>query len=118
MAPNRGPSKPTNKTSAGGAKKKSSSSAPSSSNRISKSKPSSSKSGGGAKRPPPKEVKSKARTAPEQQKKKKVREYTEAELGLPRLNMITPVSVQKPKGKKKGKVFVDDTVGYIYPVCW
>jgi 60S ribosomal subunit assembly/export protein LOC1 len=107
MAPNRGPSKPSNKTSAGAKKKSSSSSAPSSSNRVSKSKPSSKS---GAKRPPPKEVKSKARTAPELRKKKKVREYTEEELALPRLNMITPVSVQKPRGKKKGKVFVDDTV--------
>ncbi|OJD31874.1 66s preribosome component loc1 [Diplodia corticola] len=41
-------------------------------------------------------------------KKKKQRTYTEAELGIPTLNMITPAGVQKPKGKKKGKVFVDD----------
>ncbi|KAK4156303.1 hypothetical protein C8A00DRAFT_12734 [Chaetomidium leptoderma] len=41
-------------------------------------------------------------------KKKKRRVYTEKELGLPELNMITPVGVTKPKGKKKGKVFVDD----------
>ncbi|KAI2623428.1 hypothetical protein GGS21DRAFT_341371 [Xylaria nigripes] len=41
-----------------------------------------------------------------QKKKKKV--YTEKELGIPKLNMITPVGVTKPKGKKKGKVFVDD----------
>lgn len=40
--------------------------------------------------------------------KKKRRVYTEKELGLPTLNMITPAGVQKPKGKKKGKVFVDD----------
>ncbi|KAH7058941.1 60S ribosomal subunit assembly/export protein loc1 [Macrophomina phaseolina] len=39
---------------------------------------------------------------------KKKRTYTEEELGIPKLNMITPVGVQKPKGKKKGKVFVDD----------
>jgi 60S ribosomal subunit assembly/export protein LOC1 len=43
-------------------------------------------------------------------KKKKQRVYTEKELGLPQLNMITPVGVTKPKGKKKGKVFVDDKV--------
>jgi 60S ribosomal subunit assembly/export protein LOC1 len=43
-------------------------------------------------------------------KKKKQRVYTEKELGLPELNMITPVGVTKPKGKKKGKVFVDDKV--------
>ncbi|KAK3299203.1 60S ribosomal subunit assembly/export protein loc-1 [Chaetomium fimeti] len=41
-------------------------------------------------------------------KKKKQRVYTEKELGIPELNMITPVGVTKPKGKKKGKVFVDD----------
>ncbi|KAH6854287.1 hypothetical protein B0I37DRAFT_361566 [Chaetomium sp. MPI-CAGE-AT-0009] len=41
-------------------------------------------------------------------KKKKQRVYTEKELGLPELNMITPVGVTKPRGKKKGKVFVDD----------
>ncbi|KAJ9641974.1 60S ribosomal subunit assembly/export protein [Coniosporium apollinis] len=40
--------------------------------------------------------------------KKKRRVYTEKELGVPTLNTITPAGVQKPKGKKKGKVFVDD----------
>ncbi|PKX95836.1 protein loc1 [Aspergillus novofumigatus IBT 16806] len=64
-----------------------------------------------AKRPPPKEVKSKARTESSLLKKTKKREYTEEELGLPKLNMITPVGVVKPKGKKKGKVFVDDQEG-------
>jgi 60S ribosomal subunit assembly/export protein LOC1 len=43
-------------------------------------------------------------------KKKKKRVYTEKELGIPQLNMITPIGVTKPKGKKKGKVFVDDKV--------
>lgn len=42
--------------------------------------------------------------------KKKRRIYTEKELGIPTLNMITPVGVEKPKGGKKGKVFVDDRV--------
>ncbi|KAL3448570.1 hypothetical protein BJX65DRAFT_65374 [Aspergillus insuetus] len=60
------------------------------------------------KRPPPKEVKSKARTEKNQLKKTKKREYTEAELDLPKLNMITPVGVVNPKGKKKGKTFCDD----------
>ncbi|BCS17899.1 protein loc1 [Aspergillus puulaauensis] len=60
------------------------------------------------KRPPPKEVKSKARTESSQLKKTKKREYSEAELDLPKLNMITPVGVMNPKGKKKGKTFVDD----------
>ncbi|KAK8191119.1 60S ribosomal subunit assembly/export protein loc-1 [Phyllosticta capitalensis] len=41
-------------------------------------------------------------------KAKKERTYTEAQLGIPKLNMITPAGVQKGKGKKKGKVFVDD----------
>jgi 60S ribosomal subunit assembly/export protein LOC1 len=40
----------------------------------------------------------------------KKKKYTEAELGIPTLNMITPIGVEKPKGKKKGKVFVDDKV--------
>jgi 60S ribosomal subunit assembly/export protein LOC1 len=42
--------------------------------------------------------------------KKKRRVYTEKELGIPALNMITPIGVEKPKGKKKGKIFVDDRV--------
>lgn len=42
--------------------------------------------------------------------KKKRRVYTEKELDIPALNMITPIGVEKPKGKKKGKVFVDDPV--------
>lgn len=62
------------------------------------------------KRPPPKEMKAKPRSAPELQKKRKRRVYTEKELNLPALNTITPVGVQKPRGKKKGKVFVDDLV--------
>lgn len=40
--------------------------------------------------------------------RKKRRQYSEKELNIPKLNMITPAGVQKPKGKKKGKVFVDD----------
>lgn len=43
-------------------------------------------------------------------KKPKKKTYTDAELGIPTLNMITPVGVVKPKGKKKGKIFVDDKV--------
>lgn len=48
------------------------------------------------------------RPTPKDKPKKKKRVYTEKELGIPTLNMITPAGVQKPKGKKKGKVFVDD----------
>lgn len=62
------------------------------------------------KRPPPQEVKSKARTEPSLLKKTKKKQYSEAELDLPKLNTITPVGVVKPKGKKKGKTFVDDQV--------
>lgn len=47
---------------------------------------------------------------PDLLKKKKKRVYSEKELGIPELNMVTPVGVTKPKGKKKGKVFVDDKV--------
>lgn len=47
-------------------------------------------------------------TTTDQKKRKKVRTYTDKELNIPKLNMITPAGVQKPKGKKKGKVFVDD----------
>ena len=60
-----------------------------------------------SKGPPPKQQKTKS-AAPI---KKKKRVYTEKELGVPKLNMITPVGVELPKGKKKGKVFVDDQVG-------
>ncbi|KAK2749430.1 60S ribosomal subunit assembly/export protein [Myotisia sp. PD_48] len=74
----------------------------SSSNRVSKSKSK------GAKSTAAKEHKAKPRSAPELLKKKKKRVYTEKELNLPDLNMITPVGVQKPRGKKKGKIFVDD----------
>lgn len=102
MAPTRGSSKGA---SSGGGSKGSKPSTLSSSSRV--SKPSSKK---GVKRPPPQEIKSKARTAPENLKRKKKRVYTEAELDLPKLNQITPVGVVKPKGKKKGKVFVDDQV--------
>lgn len=41
--------------------------------------------------------------------KKKKRVYTDKELALPTLNMITPAGVVQPtRGKKKGKVFIDD----------
>ncbi|EPS26172.1 hypothetical protein PDE_01108 [Penicillium oxalicum 114-2] len=109
MAPTKGSSKGA--SSGGGSKgpqgsKGSKSSTMPSSSRV--SKPSGKKN---VKRPPPQEVKSKARTAPEMLAKKKKRVYTEAELDLPKLNQITPVGVVKPKGKKKGKVFVDDQEG-------
>ncbi|KAK7215388.1 hypothetical protein V2G26_003391 [Clonostachys chloroleuca] len=55
------------------------------------------------------QVKEKNRTALLKKPKKKV--YTAEELNIPKLNMITPVGVVKPKGKKKGKIFVDDKEG-------
>lgn len=66
-------------------------------NRVSKNK----------KAPPPVQQKSKPILGPV---KKKQRVYSEKELGIPQLNMITPAGVVAPKGKKKGKVFVDDQV--------
>lgn len=39
---------------------------------------------------------------------KKRHSYSEKSLDLPKLNTITPAGVQKIKGKKKGKIFVDD----------
>ncbi|KAJ9626646.1 60S ribosomal subunit assembly/export protein [Knufia peltigerae] len=68
----------------------------------------------GGRRPPTKQVKSKPGShadggaANAKTSKKRERTYTDKELGLPALNMITPVGVQKPRGKKKGKIFVDD----------
>ncbi|KAL8877668.1 MAG: hypothetical protein Q9198_004359 [Flavoplaca austrocitrina] len=64
-----------------------------------------SKSSKGAKPPPPKQQKTRPTARPVKTKR---RIYTEKELGLPKLNSITPVGVDLPKGKKKGKIFVDD----------
>lgn len=58
------------------------------------------------------QVKEKGRAGLSKKPKKKI--YTEAELNIPTLNMVTPVGVEKPKGKKKGKVFVDDTVSRLF----
>ncbi|KAN0073484.1 60S ribosomal subunit assembly/export protein LOC1 [Elaphomyces granulatus] len=101
MAPNRGPSAKSSKKKSPKAKGKPSTFT--SASRVSKSS-----SKAKTKRPPAKEVKAKSRSAPEQLKKTKKRQYTEKELDLPTLNMITPVGVQKPRGKKKGKTFIDD----------
>jgi 60S ribosomal subunit assembly/export protein LOC1 len=40
--------------------------------------------------------------------RKKKRVYKESELDIPALNGIIPAGIAKPKGVKKGKVFVDD----------
>ena len=107
MAPNRGTTsrqgagKPSGK---GGSKIGSKGSGRSANNgsevrtRVSKSK---------VKAPPPKQQKTKPVQGPQ---KKKRRVYTDKELGLPKLNTITPVGVEKPRGKKKGKDFIDDRV--------
>ena len=102
MAPNRGPPSKTGKSKSSVKSKskvtsKSSTLGSTTKKRISK----------GPKAPPPKQLKTKSTTGPVR-KKRKV--YTDKELGLPKLNMITPVGVEKPKGKKKGKVFIDDQV--------
>ncbi|KAH7166000.1 hypothetical protein EDB81DRAFT_780908 [Dactylonectria macrodidyma] len=72
-----------------------------------------SKSSGGKKGTlPNKQIKDKGRDALiKKLRNPKKRSYTEEELGIPKLNTITPVGVIKPKGKKKGKVFVDDREG-------
>ncbi|KIX10600.1 uncharacterized protein Z518_01684 [Rhinocladiella mackenziei CBS 650.93] len=67
-----------------------------------------------ANRPPAKQVKTKPGThlltsTNSKLSKRRQKVYTDKELNLPALNMITPVGVQKaPRGKKKGKIFVDD----------
>lgn len=71
-----------------------------------------SKSSKGAKPPPPKQQKTRPTARPA---KRKRRVYMEKELGIPKLNTITPVGVDLPKGKKKGKIFVDDQVGELLP---
>lgn len=64
-----------------------------------------------AKRPPPQQVKTKPSAfSSNKTSSKNQKTYTDEELGLPALNMVTPAGVQKPKGKKKGKIFVDDQV--------
>ncbi|KAL9116537.1 MAG: hypothetical protein Q9187_006942 [Circinaria calcarea] len=98
MAPNRGPPSKTAKGKSsvkGKGSSKPGALGTSTKNRISKR----------PKAPPPKQQKTKSSSGPIR-KKRKV--YTDKELGLPKLNMITPVGVEKPKGKKKGKVFIDD----------
>lgn len=55
-------------------------------------------------------LKNKIQRLMDKRKKNKNRTYTDEELGVPTLNKITPVGVEKPRGKKKGKVFVDDRV--------
>lgn len=62
---------------------------------------------------PTKQIKTKstatAQSAARAASKKKQRVYTDKELNLPTLNMITPAGVAQPtRGKKKGKVFIDD----------
>jgi 60S ribosomal subunit assembly/export protein LOC1 len=55
-------------------------------------------------------LKNKIQRLMDQRKRNKTRTYSDKELGVPTLNKITPVGVEKPRGKKKGKVFVDDRV--------
>ncbi|MCJ1472794.1 60S ribosomal subunit assembly/export protein [Lambiella insularis] len=99
MAPNR----PSSKSSRGdnGRTSRRGSTATASKSRIAKK----------ARAPLPKQQKTKpsssvSRSGQAQKKKRKL--YTEKELGLPKLNMITPVGVEVPRGRKRAKVFVDD----------
>jgi len=103
MAPNRGPSKSIR----GG---QSGSSAGRKPTGVSKSRSAKKPS-----LPPPKQQKTKSASSKVKNGavKKKKRVYTDKELGLPKLNMITPVGVEAPRGKKRGKVFVDDRVSII-----
>lgn len=101
MAPTK-PTKGKGASAKGSSKRTSTAPKPSPGSASSKGK----KAGSAKARQPPPQVKSK--TALGKPAKKKKRIYTEKELGIPALNMITPAGVQKPKGKKKGKVFVDD----------
>lgn len=43
-------------------------------------------------------------------KKRRLADLAKLEKELPKLNMITPAGVVQPKGRKKGKVFVEDKV--------
>ncbi|KAK8135839.1 60S ribosomal subunit assembly/export protein loc-1 [Apiospora sp. TS-2023a] len=58
--------------------------------------------------PPPASKPSNSKAIAAILKKRRKKTYSEKDLDIPKLNMITPVGVEKPKGKKKGKVFVDD----------
>ncbi|KAI9780586.1 MAG: 60S ribosomal subunit assembly/export protein [Candelina submexicana] len=90
--------KSTSKGASKSSSSKSSTGTPTSNNRVSKTKSK-------GKPPPPKQQKTKPPLA---SVKKKPKIYTDEQLGIPKLNMITPAGVVEPKGKKKGKVFVDD----------
>lgn len=100
MAPNRGSSKPARGSKGG-------SSAGRKPTGVSKSRPSKKPS-----LPPSKQQKTKPASSKLKNGagKRKKRVYTDKELELPKLNMITPVGVEAPRGKKRGKVFVDDPV--------
>lgn len=102
MAPSKPSSKGSSKGGSSGGKSFKKGAKPSSGDRVSKSKPKSSKTG-----PPRPAVQQKTKSAAKPVKKKR-RVYTEKELGIQKLNMITPIGVGKAKGGKKGKVFVDD----------
>ena len=101
MAPNRGGRKQSTRTFS----KRPGKSPKAQSGRISKRKPT-----GPLKKEQRKAALAKDSPRKNAKKKPKTRTYTDEELSLPKLNKITPAGVQKPKGKKKGKVFVDDPV--------
>lgn len=47
---------------------------------------------------------------PKMKKRRRLADLAKLEKELPKLNMITPAGVVKPRGGKKGKVFVEDKV--------
>ena len=63
-----------------------------------------------------KELRKNAATKVPVRKKQQRRAPGDEELSLPAMNKITPAGVQKPTGKKKGKVFVEDPVS-VLPFC-
>lgn len=108
MAPNRGTSKPAR----GNSTKRSTNTSTRKSTTAGKSRMTKK-----VKLPPPKQQKTKpSSTIKKGPVRKKRKVYTDKELGLPKLNMITPVGVEAPRGKKRGKVFVDDAVSTIHVV--
>ena len=68
-----------------------------------------------SKLPPPKQQKTKPSLPINKKNNRKT--YTDEELGVPKLNTVTPTGITAPRGKKKGKIFVDDAVSRIsYPL--
>lgn len=100
MAPTRGAAKPAGSNSKSGSKKPSGSLATPAPKQKRKFVPKTHTTAGVA-------VAGKKKKDP---KKRRLADLAKLEKELPKLNMITPAGVVKPRGKKKGKVFVEDKV--------